>query len=72
MKLAGSPDGTSLIATSFSYCASMRRARYTSPMPPEPMSATISYAPNRRPIQRSCSEAKTCPARCPCAHARAR
>src|SRR5205807_6883490 len=40
-------EGRTLIATSRFNRAS--RARYTSPMPPEPMAARISYGPRRAP-----------------------
>src|SRR5437762_795741 len=42
--------GRTLIATSRPSRASC--ARYTSPMPPEPMGPVISYAPRRVPVER--------------------
>src|SRR5215510_10617634 len=40
-------SGSTLTATS--RCSRVSRARYTSPIPPAPMAATISYGPRRAP-----------------------
>src|ERR1700720_4549659 len=48
-------DGRILMATERSKRVS--RARYTSPMPPAPRAATISYAPSLVPAERSMSGA---------------
>ena len=44
---------TRLITTSWSNCSSSRRARYTTPMPPEPIRSSTRNGPSFCPIRRS-------------------